>query len=55
MIDVGTAIGSLVMLWVANVATVPKVAMSLSVIGAHLRVMLKKQILWLGNDEDHEA
>ncbi|KAK4696756.1 hypothetical protein P7C71_g1218, partial [Lecanoromycetidae sp. Uapishka_2] len=54
MIDIGTAIGSQPILWVASVATVVQVAMYLFVFGAHVRAVMKKQILWPGKDEDHD-
>lgn len=55
MIDIGTAIGSAAVLWVASVATVLQVAMWLFVFGAHVRAVLKEQILWPGKDEDHDC
>ena len=55
MIDIGTAIGSQAILWVASVATVVQVMMWLLVYVAHVRALLKKQILWPGKDEDHDS
>lgn len=54
MIDIGTAIGSDAILWVASVATVLQIMVYLFVFGAHVRAVLKKQILWPGKDEDHD-
>ena len=55
MIDIGTAIGSQAILWVASVATVIQVMMWLLVFVTHVRALLKKQILWPGKDEDHDS
>ncbi len=54
-IDIGIAIGSPAILWVSSVATVLQVAMWLFVCVAHARAVAKKQILWPGKDEDHDA
>ncbi len=48
MIDIGTAIDSQAILWIASVATVVQVVMWLLVIVAHARAVLTKQILWPG-------
>lgn len=52
MIDIGTAINSQAILWVTSAATVVQVAMWLLVFVAHARAVVKKQILWPGEDED---
>lgn len=52
MIDIGTAINSPGILWIASVATVVQIAMWLFVFIAHARAVVKKQILWPGKDED---
>lgn len=52
IVDIGTAIDSQAILWVASVATVVQVAMWLLVFVAHARAVVKKQILWPGKDED---
>lgn len=52
IIDIGTAIDSQAILWIASVATVVQVAMWLLVLVAHARAVVKKQILWPGKDED---
>lgn len=54
MIDVGTAIGSQAILWVGSVATVVQVMMWFLVLVAHVRAVLKRQILWPGKDEGHD-
>ena len=54
-IEIGIAIGSPAILWVSSVATVLQVAMWLFVCVAHARAVAKKQILWPGKDEDHDA
>lgn len=54
MIDIGTAIDSQAILWTTSVATVVQVMIYLFVFGAHVRALMKKQILWPGKDEDHD-
>ena len=53
IIDIGTAIDSPAILWVASVATVVQVAMWLLVFGAHVRAVVKKHILWPGKGKRH--
>ena len=53
--EIGTEIGSQAILWMASVATVLQVMMWLLVFVAHVRALLKKQILWPGKDEDHDS
>ena len=48
MIDIGTAIDSQAILWIASVATVVQVVMWLLVFVSHARAVLTKQILWPG-------
>ena len=48
MIEIGTALDSQAILWVASVATVVQIAMWLLVFVAHVRAVVKKQILWPG-------
>lgn len=48
MIDIGTAINSQAILWVASVATVLQIAMWLLVFVSHARAVVRKQILWPG-------
>ena len=55
MIKIGTAIDSAAILWVASAATVVQVALYLCVLFFHARAVLKREILWPGRDEDHEA
>jgi len=54
LIDIGTAIDSQAILWVASVATVVQVMVYLFVFGPHARAVMKRQILWPGKDEDHD-
>lgn len=53
-IQIGTAIGSQPILWVASVATVVQVAIWLTVMVIHVRAVWKHEILWPGRDEDHD-
>ncbi len=53
MIQIGTAINSPAILWVSSVCTVVLVVVYLCVLFAHVRAVLKKEILWPGRDEDH--
>ena len=53
-IDVGNAIQSEGILWVASAATIVQVAMWMLVSVAHVRAVWKGQICWPGKDEDKE-
>lgn len=55
VIDIGTEIDSQAVLWVSSVATVLQVTIWLLVFVAHARAVARKQILWPGKDEDHDA
>ena len=48
MIDIGTALDSEAILWVASGATVVQIGMWLLVFVAHVRAVVKKHILWPG-------
>lgn len=48
IIEIGTALDSQAILWVASVATVVQIAMWLFVFVAHVRAVVKKHILWPG-------
>ncbi len=54
MIDIGTAIGSQPILWAASVATMVQIMVYLFVFEAHVRAVVRKQLLWLGKNEDHD-
>lgn len=55
MIEIGTAIDSQAILWVASVATVMQIAMWLLVFVAHVRAVVKKNILWPGKGKQIAA
>jgi tellurite resistance protein TehA-like permease len=53
-INIGQALMSKGILWIASVMTILLVAIWLFVGMAHIRAVWKKQILWPGKDEDHD-
>lgn len=53
-INIGHALESQGVLWLATIMTILLVATWLFVGSAHIRAVWKKQILWPGKDEDHD-